>query len=102
MAKKCIAGFLGAKIDLSKVPGVGLGRTDSLLFSESQSRFLVTIAPENKEKFEAEMKGTRFAEIGIITGNKFEVAGINEKNFSFGVGDDDIVRCFIGGNSILK
>jgi len=87
MAKKCIAGRLGAKIDLKKVPGVGFGRTDSLLFSESQSRFLVTIAPENKEKFEAEMNGTRFAEIGIITGDKLEVTGLNEKHFSLSVSE---------------
>ncbi len=87
IAKKCIAGCIGAKIDLKKVPAVGLNRTDSLLFSESQSRFLVTIAPENKAKFEAEMNGTRFAEIGIVTGDKLEVTGINGKNFFLSVSE---------------
>ncbi len=87
IAKKCIAGWLGAKIDLKKVPEVGFDRTDSILFSESQSRFLVTIASENKAKFEEELKGTRFAEIGIITGNKLEVSGINGKHFSLSVSE---------------
>ena len=49
------------------------------MFSESQSRLLVTVAPENKSCFEAAVKGTRFAEIGIVSGNKLEVTGINGK-----------------------
>ncbi|MDP6671304.1 MAG: AIR synthase-related protein, partial [archaeon] len=52
IAKKCIAGGLGAKIDLSKVPVEAVERNDFLLFSESQSRFVVTVASENKEEFE--------------------------------------------------
>jgi len=33
------------------------------------------------------MMGTRFAEIGFITGDKLEVSGINGKNFSLSVSE---------------
>ena len=66
LAKKAIAGQLGLEIDLSKVPG-NLERADYTLFSETQSRLLVTINPENKERFEAILQGTQFAQIGTVT-----------------------------------
>ncbi len=76
VAKKCIAGMLGARIDLAKVPALGIERNDSLLFSESQSRFVVTIAPRNKAAFEEAMNGCQFAPVGAITGKKLEVRGL--------------------------
>ena len=42
-------------------------RADYTLFSETQSRLLVTINPENKERFEAILQGTQFAQIGTVT-----------------------------------
>lgn len=48
LAKKAIAGQLGLDIDLSKLNL----RNDIALFSESQGRILVTVAPQNKTKFE--------------------------------------------------
>jgi len=79
IAKKCIAGRLGAKIDLQKVPSQGIERNDSLLFSESQSRLVVTIAQENKKAFEQAMEGSDFAEVGVITGDKLLITGLNGK-----------------------
>ncbi|MFA4856076.1 MAG: AIR synthase-related protein [archaeon] len=76
IAKKCIAGRLGAKIELAKVPCVGIDSDDSLLFSESQSRFVVTVAPENKIAFERAMEGNRFACVGTIGGGRIEVQGL--------------------------
>ena len=58
LAKKAISGQLGLEIDLSAVPQskdleeISKSRSDYLLFSESQTRFLVTVSPNNKEKFE--------------------------------------------------
>lgn len=43
------------------------GDLTSALFAETQSRFLVTIRPENKEAFEQAAAGAR--EIGTVTGN---------------------------------
>jgi len=39
---------------------------DKILYSESASRFLVTISPENKENFEEIMRGNVFQEIGKV------------------------------------
>ena len=40
---------------------------DTILFSEFQSRFIVTVAPENVKRFEALMKGNVFADVGVVT-----------------------------------
>jgi phosphoribosylformylglycinamidine synthase len=53
LAKKAIAGQMGLDIDLSSL---GL-RSDKALYSESTGRILVTVAPQNKEKFEKNFKG---------------------------------------------
>ncbi len=78
IAKKCIAGMLGAKIELKKVPRANdVKRNDYLLFSETQSRFVVTVAKENKEKFELAMKGNAIACIGEIVEGNLEIIGLN-------------------------
>ena len=45
LAKVAFAGELGMEIDLRKVPAEDCYRDDYLLFSESGSRFVVTVAP---------------------------------------------------------
>jgi len=44
-----------------------LKRDDFLLFSESNSRFLVEVAGGARERFETVMRGRVFAEIGRVT-----------------------------------
>jgi phosphoribosylformylglycinamidine synthase II len=66
LAKLAMAGELGMEVDLGNVPLKGVERDDQLLFSESQSRLLVTIAPKDKKRFEALMKGKQIAGIGQI------------------------------------
>lgn len=53
LAKKAIAGQMGMDIDLSSLEL----RSDKALYSESTGRILVTVAPQNKEKFEKNFKG---------------------------------------------
>jgi len=70
LAKKAIASQLGLEIDLAKIPQPQSPepiRDDYLLFSESQSRILVTINPANKETFEELFAPHTFAEIGKVT-----------------------------------
>jgi phosphoribosylformylglycinamidine synthase len=43
-----------------------MDRDDTLLFSESQSRFVVTIPPPAKEMFEALMEGAAFSHVGTV------------------------------------
>jgi phosphoribosylformylglycinamidine synthase len=78
-AEMAFAGGHGIKLHLDKVPlGETISRSDNILFSESNTRFLVEVAPEDSQRFEQAMKGVDFAAIGEITkGDKFEVYGIN-------------------------
>ncbi len=77
IAKKCIAGRLGAMVDLKKVPRASdVRRSDYLLFSESQSRFVVTVAKENMAEFERIMQGNAFACVGELSTGNLEVIGL--------------------------
>lgn len=88
LAKTLIAGQLGAEIDLSKVPKEGVGRDDILLFSESQSRIIVTVAPKNKEKFEKQMTGTDFATIGEVKDtDKIVIKGLSGQKIKEKIAD---------------
>jgi phosphoribosylformylglycinamidine synthase len=69
IAETAFAGGWGLDIDMAKVPADGVNRDDELMFSESQSRFIATIRPENKEIFEAIMGDSAFAAIGSVAEN---------------------------------
>ncbi len=77
VAEMAFAGGLGAAVHLAYVPlGESIDRDDFILFSESNSRFLVEVAPESKDEFEAIMKGTSFAAVGQITDSeRLEIYG---------------------------
>jgi phosphoribosylformylglycinamidine synthase len=67
-AEMAFAGGLGATIHLESVPlGEPIDRDDFILFSESNSRFLVEVAPENRAEFERVMGNTSLAGIGRVT-----------------------------------
>jgi phosphoribosylformylglycinamidine synthase II len=80
-AEMAFAGGLGMTICLKQVPlGEPINRDDIVLFSESNTRFLVEVAPENKTKFENMMSGVDFAAIGQVTNKKrLEVYGLTGK-----------------------
>ena len=44
-------------VELSKIPAQDVKRDDTLLFSESAGRFIVTVDPAKKERFEALFAG---------------------------------------------
>jgi phosphoribosylformylglycinamidine synthase II len=78
LAETAFAGGFGMDINLSLVPSEGITRDDYLLFSESQSRFVVTVSTERREEFEKIMAGNIFAEVGRVTsGTTFRVLGMN-------------------------
>ena len=55
-------------------------RDNQILFSESNSRFVVEIEPGNKDKFEAALRDVPFAQVGKVTDKDvFEVRGISKK-----------------------
>ena len=68
LAMVAMGGNLGMDVDLGAVPARGTLRNDTLLFSESGGRFIVTVNPFNKTKFETIFKDLACACIGKVTG----------------------------------
>ena len=59
LVEKALAGGFGADIDCGKIPAEKCEGWDEVLFSESQSRLVLTVAPEHQESFEALFAGDR-------------------------------------------
>jgi phosphoribosylformylglycinamidine synthase len=78
LAKSAFAGGYGMEIDLQKVPYEGRKRDDYLLFSQSNSRFIVTVSPERKADFESMIGTNVYAHVGIVTRDKkLKIKGLN-------------------------
>jgi len=87
IAETAFAGGLGMLIHLALFPSSGIDRNDTLLFSESQSRFVVTISPAAKEPFEAIMKGIATGQVGtVLAEGLLKIDGIDGKRII----DEDI------------
>ncbi len=67
LAETAFAGGLGMKLELDRVPNDGVVREDFLLFSETQSRFVVTVDRQHQRSFEKTMAALPFARIGAVT-----------------------------------
>ena len=80
-AEMAFAGGFGLKLDLQRVKTSDhILRNDILLFSESNSRFVVEVSPENKAQFEKILNGQIFSEIGRVTGDQqFLALGLDGK-----------------------
>jgi phosphoribosylformylglycinamidine synthase II len=78
-AEMAFAGGLGMVIHLGQVPlGEAINRDDYVLFSESNTRFLVEVAPGDRQQFESIMAGIDFAAIGQVTSReRLEVYGLD-------------------------
>ncbi|MBI4232390.1 phosphoribosylformylglycinamidine synthase [Candidatus Peregrinibacteria bacterium] len=68
LAHMAIAGQLGLQINLNSLPK--LNRLDHLLFSESQSRIVFTINPDNKDEIEKLFKNLPLYELGQVSEDK--------------------------------
>ena len=72
------AGELGLEITLATVLAESATRTDALLFSESNSRFLVEVAEKNRATFEEAVSDAPHAVIGRFdTSSRFVVRDRN-------------------------
>ena len=70
VAEMAIAGRIGCEIDLDRVAlenNQGTNPRIAKLFSESNSRFVVEIAPEHQDDFESTLSGVAFTQIGNTT-----------------------------------
>ena len=78
-AEMAFAGEFGMEMDLSAVPrSEEVQRDDTILFSESNSRFVVEVASEDREAFERTLDGVDFACVGkVVEEQKFIVRGMD-------------------------
>jgi phosphoribosylformylglycinamidine synthase len=80
LALVAMAGGLGLEVELARVPAEGVKRDDILLYSESAGRFIVTVAPEDRARFEERFNGLPCACFGRVTGGKkFKIRGLAGK-----------------------
>jgi len=69
LAEMAFSGGYGVEISLRKIPVQNITRNDFVLFSESNSRFLVEVSERNREEFESLMYGNVYGLIGKVTRN---------------------------------
>ncbi len=67
LALAAMGGNRGIRADLRRVPAEGAARVDTLLFSESPGRLIVTVAPAGRSEFESLFQGLACARIGEVT-----------------------------------
>lgn len=84
LAEMAFAGGYGAELELKKVRSKFEKknlRDDKVLFSESNSRFIVEIEPKNSKAFEKIMQGITYSRAGKTRKDRrFVVYGLNGKN----------------------
>lgn len=78
-AEMAFSGGFGITVDLSRVPYGGKQKRDEvILFSESNTRFIVEVEPKNVKKFQQLFKGLSLAEIGVVENNReLSIRGLN-------------------------
>ena len=84
-----MGGKLGMDLDLSKVPmSEKIEREDTILFSESAGRFIVTVTEDKKEVFEKIFKGLACECIGSVTENEtLNIKGFDKEIVSLNVNE---------------
>jgi phosphoribosylformylglycinamidine synthase len=77
-AEMAFAGGYGMQLDLRTMPREAeIDRDDTLLYSESASRFVVTVPPQHRALFLQAMSGCIIGELGqVIDGPAFTVIGV--------------------------
>jgi len=76
LAEMCLAGELGVRVELGRVPQVGCDTDAELLFSESPCRILIEVSPENADELERRFTGLPLAGIGVVErGDTIAAAG---------------------------
>jgi len=67
LAMVAMAGELGMEIQLAMIPVVSGLTVSQILYSESCGRFIITVAPEKKERFENIFSGMKMEQVGLVT-----------------------------------
>ena len=79
LALVAMAGELGMEIHLPIVPGASELSVSQALYSESCGRFIITVAPKNKERFEEVFSGMKIGRVGVVTESpRFSIKDSND------------------------
>jgi phosphoribosylformylglycinamidine synthase II len=79
-AEMAFAGGWGSELDLRLVPNKSISRNDFLLFSESNSRFLIEVAEQNSSEFEGLIGNKACKPIGkVIKDEELLIRGLDGK-----------------------
>jgi phosphoribosylformylglycinamidine synthase II len=70
-AKVAMGGRLGLEIDVASIPAEPGLNPYELLFSESNSRFVLTASPDKTDEIEKALAGIPFAKVGKVTEEQF-------------------------------
>ncbi len=97
LAESCLGGELGARVSLDAVPlGPGMDNDPArLLFCETPSRFVVSVSPGNRRRWERVMQGVRMGLLGEAAAERdirVELGG----RALVSVGLDDVRRAWAG------
>jgi len=80
LAECAFSGELGVVADLKQVPREGSLTDLEILFSESPSRFIVSVSPDQCARFEELLNGLAIAKIGRTSENKeMMIKGVDDK-----------------------
>ncbi len=80
LAETAFSGGLGLEIDVRKIKTDGTLSGVETLFSESNSRFVVTVSPTDAPAFEEIVQGTVWSRVGKITGkDRFVCQGLDDR-----------------------
>lgn len=66
-AEMAFSGGYGINLDLRSIPADGVDRDDFMLFSESNTRFLIEVSAEKEHDLETVMEGKPYSRIGKVT-----------------------------------
>jgi phosphoribosylformylglycinamidine (FGAM) synthase-like enzyme len=67
LAMSSMAGELGMEISLAPIPAANGLTASQILYSESCGRFVITLSPDKKERFEGIFSGMKKGLIGSVT-----------------------------------
>jgi len=77
-AESALGGNLGAELDLARISATTKNEK-ALLFSESPGRFIISVKPEDVEKFDFVMKGLPVGKAGRVRGDRRLIIKREEK-----------------------
>ena len=95
LAEMCIGGRLGAKVDIGQVQGNDLPHSYVPLFSESNGRLLLEVAPGDVNAFEETLAGLPNVHLGTVTRSDKLVCQMNQRRL-FSLPMNEIVTAWKG------